>query len=92
MAECMAWLDSLPSDSAGELHVAGHLDCGDIVIDDHGSRASAEVWQIYRHAQRHFGNIPALFEWDTDIPPLRVLLDEVAGLRVLTTHQQAVPA
>ena len=88
----MAWLDSLPSDSAGELHVAGHLDCGDIVIDDHGSRASAEVWQIYRHAQRHFGNIPALFEWDTDIPPLRVLLDEVAGLRVLTTHQQAVPA
>lgn len=92
LTACVAWLDGLPPDSAGELHVAGHLDCGDIVIDDHGSLGSADVWQLYRHAQKHFGRVPALFEWDTDIPPLHVLLGEVASLRTLTTHEQAVPA
>ena len=51
---------------------------GDVVIDDHGSRVCAAVWQIYRHAQARFGNVPALIEWDTDVPPLAVLLDEAA--------------
>jgi uncharacterized protein (UPF0276 family) len=37
-----------------------------------------EVWQIYQHALRRFGPVPTLIEWDTNLPPLAVLLDEVA--------------
>ena len=54
---------------------------GDVVIDDHGSRVCAPVWEIYRHAQACFGGlakVPALIEWDTDVPPLGTLLDEAA--------------
>ncbi len=84
---CMEWLDQLPLSAVAELHVAGHKDCGDIVIDDHGSRVSDEVWEIYRHAQARFGGasggVPTLVEWDTDIPPLQVLLDEAARARAL---------
>lgn len=83
---CMDWLDQLPPRAVAELHLAGHQDCGDIVIDDHGSRVCEEVWQIYRHAQARFGGspggVPALVEWDTDIPPLQVLLDEAARARM----------
>jgi uncharacterized protein (UPF0276 family) len=80
---CLQWLDRIPAAAVGELHVAGHADCGDIVIDDHGSRVCDEVWQIYRYAQKRFGGAPALIEWDTDIPPLQVLLEEAASLLVL---------
>ena len=76
VAACIAWLDQIAPSAVRELHLAGHTDCGDIVIDDHGSRVSSDVWQIYRHAQQRFGNVPALVEWDTDIPTLDVLLGE----------------
>ena len=62
---------------AGELHLAGHITTEDMVIDDYGSRVCEAVWHTYRHAQARFGNIPALIEWDTNLPPLAVLLAEV---------------
>jgi uncharacterized protein len=78
LAACLQWIDSISPPSVGELHLAGHINTGDMVIDDHGSRVCAPVWQIYRHAQMRFGNVPALIEWDTDVPSLAVLLDEAA--------------
>ena len=78
LAACLAWIDRIAPASVGELHLAGHINMGDMVIDDHGSRVCDAVWQIYRHAQTRFGNVPALIEWDTDVPPLSVLLDEAA--------------
>ena len=78
LAVCLQWIGSIAPASVGELHLAGHINMGDVVIDDHGSRVCASVWQIYRHAQARFGNVPALIEWDTDVPPLAVLLDEAA--------------
>lgn len=77
------WLDAIPPDCVSELHLAGHHDRGDLVIDDHGSRVHATVWQTYRHAVARFGAVPTLIEWDTDIPALEVLLDEAATARRL---------
>lgn len=77
------WLDAIPPDCVSELHLAGHHDRGDLVIDDHGSRVHATVWQAYRHAMARFGAVPTLIEWDTDIPALDVLLDEAATARSL---------
>lgn len=93
---CLEWLERLPPHAVAELHVAGHKDCGDIVIDDHGSRVCGPVWQIYRHALTLFGGAPqglaTLVEWDTDIPPLQVLLDEAARARAFQAHAEEVPA
>jgi len=73
---CRRWIDVIPKDLVAEIHLAGHADCGDIVIDDHGSRVCTDVWSLYRHAMAHFGPVPTLIEWDTDVPALQVLLDE----------------
>jgi uncharacterized protein len=78
---CKTWLGNIPAHLVGELHVAGHRDCGDIVIDDHGSRVDPAVWALYRHACERLGPVPVLVEWDTDVPPLQVLLDEVDRAR-----------
>lgn len=73
---CLAWLDSISSDCVGEIHLAGHCEMDDIVIDDHGTQVCDGVWRVYAHAAQRFGSVPALIEWDTAIPPLQVLLDE----------------
>ena len=75
------YLRSLPPDCTGELHVAGHsvrdIEGGRrIRIDDHASRVSPEVWRLLDEAIARFGPIPTLVEWDNDIPPLDVLLQE----------------
>ena len=49
-----------------------------ILIDDHGSRVSDGVWALFAEVVKRFGARPTLIEWDTDIPPLAVLLDEAA--------------
>ncbi len=78
---CLDWLDRIPAGAPGEIHLAGHCVADDIVIDDHGSRVCAEVWTLYGHARKRFGAVPTLVEWDTDVPPLQVLLDEAAHAR-----------
>ena len=67
------------SETAGEQAldgVVGDRDNDRIVIDDHGSRVRPAVWSVYEHALRRFGALPTLVEWDTDLPPLDVLLGE----------------
>lgn len=88
---CKDWLDSIPVQAVGELHVAGHLHCGDIVIDDHGSLVDAAVWALYSHALDRFGAVPVLVEWDTNVPPLSVLLDEVSRARAAQCAHASPP-
>lgn len=83
LAHCIAAIDRLPAhDVVAEIHVAGYRDLRPegqgIVIDDHGSRVRPAVWALLAHALRRFGPVPCLVEWDTDLPPLAVLLDEAA--------------
>ena len=83
VSACQAWLDQIPPNAVGEIHLAGHCVMDDIVIDDHGSRVAPEVWRIYAHAINRFGAVPSLIEWDTAVPPLSVLLDEAQQARAL---------
>ena len=82
---CRQWLDQIPGEVVAEIHLAGHVHCGDIVIDDHGSRVSEAVWMLYRHAIARFGAVPTLIEWDTGVPQLAVLLDEATRAREAAT-------
>lgn len=75
---CSDWLDAIHLAGPGEIHLAGHCEMPDIVIDDHGALVCDGVWRVYTHAVRRFGPVPALIEWDSAIPPLQTLLDEAA--------------
>jgi uncharacterized protein len=93
VAAACAWVDAIDADRVGEIHLAGYHDAGDIVIDDHGSRVHAPVWQVYRHTVQRLGARPTLLEWDTDLPALDVLLDEAAQAeRVMADGAEAVAA
>lgn len=79
--DAMAAINALPPGIVGEIHLAGHRVTDVAVIDDHGSRVVPAVWALYEYALRRFGEIPTLIEWDTDVPPLSVLLDETQRAR-----------
>ena len=83
VAACTSFIDALPAGIAGEIHLAGYCETGDLVIDDHGSRVRPGVWQAYAHALRRFGALPTLVEWDTDLPELAVLLGEAERASLL---------
>lgn len=80
-AQVRAWLAALPQGLVGEIHLAGHNDQGTLVIDDHGSPVCEPVWQLYAEALARFGPIPTLIEWDHELPPLPVLLDQARQAR-----------
>jgi len=74
----LAYLDTLPAEMIGEIHLAGHhaAEDVDILIDDHASRVAEPVWELYAEALRRLGPVPTLIEWDTNLPAVEVLLDE----------------
>jgi uncharacterized protein (UPF0276 family) len=82
VASVCAQIDDIDVAAVQEMHLAGYHEGEALVIDDHGSRVHAPVWQVFRHALRRFGPVPTLIEWDTDLPPLDVLLDEAAQARL----------
>ena len=90
--KCRDWLHGIAPGSVGEIHLAGHCDMDDIVIDDHGARVCDGVWQVYEHAVRRFGDVPALVEWDTAIPQLQVLLEEAKRADAIQQQCQAQPS
>lgn len=79
------YLARIPGHLVEQIHLAGHsidsCETGRIRIDDHGSRVSDAVWQLYRDTVARIGPRPTLIEWDTDVPELAVLLDEAERAR-----------
>jgi uncharacterized protein (UPF0276 family) len=90
--EALQVIASLPRGCVTEIHLAGHFRRGDFLIDHHGERVAPPVWELYEAALGRFGPVPTLIEWDTDIPPLEVLLDEAAKASVRMKARSAVSA
>ncbi len=88
-----AYLQKIPRDAVHEIHLAGHsvetLQGIPVRIDTHGSEVCDEVWSLYRRALLRFGALPTLIEWDTDIPPLDILLAEAAKANRLMEDDRA---
>lgn len=80
-----------PRGSVKQIHLAGHLATGDGLIDDHGSRVAPAVWRLYQAALTHFGPVPTLIEWDTNIPPLAVLLKEAHMAHEMLEAREKTP-
>ncbi|WP_219117941.1 DUF692 family multinuclear iron-containing protein [Janthinobacterium sp. UMAB-56] len=69
-------MQAIAPGSVGELHLGGHLLTPHAVIDHHGAAVADPVWDLYAAALLRFGAVPTLVEWDTDLPPLDILLGE----------------
>lgn len=85
-------MQSIAPGSVGELHLGGHLLTPHAVIDHHGAAVAEPVWDLYAAALLRFGAIPTLVEWDTDLPPLDILLGEADKAQaMLARHAPQAP-
>lgn len=84
-----AYLAGIPKDAVRQIHLAGHTDHGDYVIDTHEGRVVEAVWALYRRAVQRFGEVPTLIEWDEAIPPLEEVLAECERARAEAREAQA---
>lgn len=77
--------------SIREIHLAGHTHVDDCLIDDHGSPVKSQVWDLYsQFCQQISADVPTLIEWDTDVPDIEVLLQEVYKARAIQEKYQQV--
>ena len=70
------YLAAIPHAAVQEIHLAGHSRMGNLLVDTHGTRVADAVWNLYAGAFAHLPPTPTLIEWDNDIPPLAVLVEE----------------
>lgn len=81
-------LAAIPSSSVKEIHLAGHAvevdDVGDtLLIDDHGSPVTGEVWNLYAQTLARTGPVATLIEWDTRVPSYPVLREQALQAEAL---------
>ena len=74
-----AYLDAIPAEAVGEIHLAGHSpdDGGShLLIDTHGAPVAEPVWTLYSRLIHRIGPRPTLIERDDDIPAFATLMAE----------------
>ena len=77
------FLDGIPAARVRQIHLAGHDNCGDLIIDTHDAPVIGPVWELYTEAVRRFGPVPTMIERDDRIPPLGTLVRELDRARAI---------
>ncbi len=75
------YIRGLPSEKIWQIHLAGHSDHGEIVIDTHDHNVPDAVWDLYENTIAIHGAISTMIERDDHIPPLPELLKELDEAR-----------
>jgi hypothetical protein len=90
--DALDYLDGLPGDRVGQIHLAGHSRRGALLVDTHDHPVPSGVWRIYRAAVARFGPRSTLIEWDDRIPGFERLLAETARAARAEAEAAAAPA
>lgn len=72
-----SFIDGVPAKRIQQIHLAGHHNHGDYIIDTHDAPVIDPVWDLYRYAITAFGNVSTMIERDDKIPALSELVSEL---------------
>lgn len=78
------FIDAIPVAAVRQIHLAGHEDHGNYIIDTHDHPICDAVWDLYAYTLRRFGAVPTMIERDDNIPCLDELVDELDAVRLLS--------
>lgn len=81
--DARAYVDAVPADRVRQVHLAGHSQGRDMLIDTHDALVPPPVWALYQHALTRLGPVATMIERDDNIPPLSELLAELEIARAL---------
>ena len=81
------YLNAIDPKRVRQIHLAGHTDYGDYVIDTHDHDVCDPVWDLYRNAVKRFGAVSTMIERDDDIPAFSVLNKELDIAREIAAQE-----
>lgn len=84
-----AYLSGVPLDSVRQIHLAGHSQGAQMLIDTHDEPVADPVWTLYAETMARLGPVAVMIERDDKIPPLETLLGELGTARTLARRTVA---
>lgn len=87
-----AYLSGLPARRVRQVHLAGHAQGRELLIDTHDRPISDSVWSLYAAALQRVGPVATMIERDDDIPPLAELLAELDIARAIAAESSRTAA
>lgn len=77
----LTYLRAIPPQRVQQIHLAGHTNNGDHIVDTHDHPVVDPVWDLYRAACDYLGPVATMIERDDHIPPLPEVLAELDQAR-----------
>ncbi len=71
------YLAALPKNRIQQIHLAGHSNMGDYIIDTHDHEIIDPVWNLFAMALEKYGLVSTMIERDDNIPSLSALISEL---------------
>jgi uncharacterized protein (UPF0276 family) len=66
------YIENIPHDKVVQMHLAGHQNCGDFIIDTHDREVTKAVWELFQLTYQKASDAAILLEWDGNIPAFDV--------------------
>ncbi len=85
----LTYLAGIPLERVQQIHLAGHENHGDYLIDTHDHPVPDPVWALYAETLRRSGPVTTMIERDANIPPLGELCAELDAARALSARTLA---
>ena len=76
-----AMIARLPLERVVQVHLAGHDDSGEILVDTHGAPVPPPVWRLFERVLPLLPPCSVMIEWDNEIPAWERLVQEAARAR-----------
>jgi uncharacterized protein len=83
----MAYLAGVPARYVRQIHLAGHSQGRELLIDTHDRPVSGSVWSLYAATLERVGPVATMIERDDAIPPVVELLAELDIARGIVAGQ-----
>jgi uncharacterized protein len=80
------YLAGIPAERVQQIHLAGHENHGDYLVDTHDHPVPDPVWRLYAAALERCGAVSTMIERDDHIPPLAELVAELDAARTLAAQ------
>lgn len=84
--DAKAFINGVPQHRVQQIHLAGHQNNGDYIIDTHDAPVIDPVWDLYSYAISKLGDVSTMIERDDNMPDLGVLVQELEIARTLSAN------
>jgi len=89
--DARTFFDNVPAHRVQQIHLAGHHNHGDYIIDTHDAPVIDPVWELYDYALSLCGPVSTMIERDDNIPALDELVRELQIARDIAAPYLSSP-